>query len=78
MFHVESFYFTALVFRNFFFPPKTNLMGITFYSAGSQRFHTGKGRCDRSLGWSLVTEIRGKELLPGFTELSGWPFCSAS
>lgn len=60
------------------FPPRTTLTGITFFSAGSQRLPTGKGRRDRSLGWSLVTEIRRKELLPGFTELSGWPFCSAS
>ena len=30
MFHVESFYFTALVFRNFFFPPRTNLRGLLF------------------------------------------------
>ena len=64
--------------QKLFFPPRTNLTGITFFSAGSQRFHTGKGRCDRSLGWSLVTEIRGKELMPRFTELSGSPFCSAS
>ena len=72
------FLFHSFGVQKLFFSSKNQLTGITFFLAGSQRSHTGKGRCDRGLGWSLVTEIRGEELLPGFTELSGWPFHSAS
>lgn len=76
-FHLKSFYLTASFSQAFFFfSLSTNLMRITFFLSVSRMTEVSSLKRKMLQRSGLVSGYwkKGKEQLPGFTELSGWLF----